>query len=226
MATIAALVASPTAVIFDNDGLLLDTEKVWSRAEQDLFARRGLEFTLAHKYEVVGTSAQIAGAILARQLGEPGRAAEIVAELDELVYAVLEAGVEPMPGALALVAALREREVPIAIASNSPPGFIARALELAGLEDAFGVAVSGHEVPAPKPAPDVYLTACEELGIAPDLDVIVLEDSPTGVAAGVAAGLTVIGVPSLEGVELADAHQIFESLADASLHARLGLSPG
>ena len=59
-------------MIFDNDGLLLDTESVWSRAEEELFRRRGLEFTLEHKLELVGTSAQIAGAILARQLGEQG----------------------------------------------------------------------------------------------------------------------------------------------------------
>jgi HAD superfamily hydrolase (TIGR01509 family) len=216
--------ASPTAVIFDNDGLLLNTEVVWSRAEEVMFARRGLEFSLEHKHEVVGTSAQVAGAIFERQLGEPGRAAEIVTELDELVFVELEKGVEPMPGALALVAELRERQMPIAIASNSPARFITRALELVGLKDAFAVAVSGHDVPAPKPAPDVYLTACDELGVAPDLDVVVLEDSPTGVAAGVAAGLTVIGVPSLPGVELAEAHEVVDSLAGTSLRERLGLA--
>jgi HAD superfamily hydrolase (TIGR01509 family) len=210
-------------VIFDNDGLLLNTEVVWSRAEQDLFARRGLEFTLEHKHEVVGTSAQAAGAIFERQLGEPGRAAELVAELDELVFMELEKGIEPMPGALDLVAGLRVRETPIAIASNSPARFITRALELVGLEHAFAVAVSGHEVPAPKPAPDVYLAACQELGVGADADVVVLEDSPTGVAAGVAAGLTVIGVPSLEGVRLDEAHEVFESLAVDGLRGRLGL---
>jgi HAD superfamily hydrolase (TIGR01509 family) len=213
-------------VIFDNDGLLLDTETVWTRAERDLFERRGLEFTLAHKQELVGTSAQVAGATLERQLGEPGRAGAIVAELDELVFIELEGGVEPMHGAVELVADLRERHTPIAIASNSPARFIARALELVGLSDAFGAAVSGHDVPAPKPAPDVYLVACDLLGVAPEPDVIVLEDSPTGVAAGVAAGLTVIGVPSLEGVDLADAHYVHASLADAELRARLGLAPG
>ena len=146
-------VASPTAVIFDNDGLLLDTESVWTRAEQDLFERRGLEFTLAHKRELVGTSAQAAGAIFERQLGEPGRTDEIVAELDDLVFEELERGVEPMAGALELVADLRERGTPIAIASNSPARFIARALELVDLGATFGAAVSGHDVPAPKPAP-------------------------------------------------------------------------
>jgi len=216
--------SSPSAVIFDNDGLLLNTEVVWSRAEEVMFARRGLEFTLAHKHEVVGTSAQTAGAIFERQLGEPGRAAEIVEELDELVFVELEKGIEPMPGALDLVADLRDRATPIAIASNSPARFIARALELVGLHDAFAVQMSGHEVPAPKPAPDVYLAACEGLGVAPGAEVIVLEDSPTGVAAGVAAGCTVLGVPSLAGVELDGAHHLYDSLSNSDLRERLGLT--
>jgi HAD superfamily hydrolase (TIGR01509 family) len=168
----------------------------------------------------------VAGALFERQLGEPGRAAQIVAELDELVFSELEKGIEPMAGARDLVAALREREVPIAIASNSPARFIARALELVGLHDAFAVQVSGHEVPAPKPAPDVYLAACEHLGVTADRAVVVLEDSPTGVASGIAAGLTVIGVPSLPGVELDAAHHLHGSLADAKLRARLGLPTG
>lgn len=210
-------------MIFDNDGLLLDTETVWTRAEQDLFERRGLEFTLAHKQELVGTSAQVAGAILERQLGESGTAAALVEELDEIVFAELQLGVEPMPGALDLVAALRERGTPIAIASNSPARFIATALDLVGLGDAFGAAVSGHDVPAPKPAPDVYLVACDLLRVEAGPDVVVLEDSPTGVAAGVAAGLTVIGVPSLEGVELEGADQVCASLADEALRERVGL---
>jgi beta-phosphoglucomutase-like phosphatase (HAD superfamily) len=64
--------ALPDAVIFDNDGLLLDTESVWTRAEQDLFEAYGREFTPADKQELVGTSAPIAGAILERRLGEHG----------------------------------------------------------------------------------------------------------------------------------------------------------
>ena len=213
----------PRAVIFDNDGLLLDTESVWTRAEEDLFARRGREFTLAHKQELVGTSAPVAGRLLARHLDEPGRELELIAELDELVFAELERGVEPMAGALGLVARLREHGVPTAVVSNSPARFIARALKMVGISSSFDVVVSGHEVPAPKPAPDAYLEAAARLGIAAGVDVIVLEDSPTGVAAGRAAGMTVIGVPSLPGVELDEAHEVVGSLTDRALLDRLGL---
>jgi HAD superfamily hydrolase (TIGR01509 family) len=217
-------VATPAAVIFDNDGLLLDTESVWTRAEEDLFSRRGLAFTLAHKQELVGTSAEVAGATLARHLGEPGRELELIAELDEIVFEELERGVEPMAGAPELVAELRGLGVPTGLVSNSPARFIARALELVGLAGEFGVVVSGHEVAAPKPAPDAYLAACEQLGIAAGPEVIVLEDSPTGVAAGRAAGLTVLGVPSLAGVALDQADQVFGSLAEPALRSRLGLA--
>ncbi len=90
-----------------------------------------------------------------------------------------------------------------------------RSLEIVGFEDRFDVVLSAHEVAAPKPAPDPYLEACRRLGVEAGPSVVALEDSPTGVAAARAAGLTVIGVPSLEGVELGEAHEIAESLLDS-----------
>jgi HAD superfamily hydrolase (TIGR01509 family) len=204
----------PDAVVFDNDGLLLDTESVWTRAEQDLFERRGIEFTAECKRELVGTSAEIAGGVLERRLGEPGRAAELIEELNALVVAELEHGVEAMVGARELLHALRERGTPIGLVSNSPLVFVKRSLEIAGFNDHFDVVLSAHEVAAPKPAPDPYLEACRRLGVEPGPSVVALEDSPTGVAAARAAGLTVIGVPSLEGIALEEAHHIAESLLD------------
>jgi HAD superfamily hydrolase (TIGR01509 family) len=213
----------PAAVVFDNDGLLLDTESVWTRAEQDLFERRGLDFTPANKRELVGTSAEIAGGILERRLGEPGRAAELIEELNELVVAELEHGVEAMIGARELLERLRRRGTPVGLVSNSPLAFVRRSLEIVGFDDRFDVVISAHEVAAPKPAPDPYLEACRRLGVEPGPAVVALEDSPTGVAAARAAGLTVIGVPSLEGIELAEAHSIAESLLDVVVARQLAL---
>jgi HAD superfamily hydrolase (TIGR01509 family) len=215
----------PAAVVFDNDGLLLDTESVWTRAEQDLFERRELEFTPANKRELVGTSAEIAGTILERRLGEPGRAAELIEELNELVVAELEHGVEAMIGARELLEQLRRRGTPIGLVSNSPLVFVRRSLEIVGFTESFDVVISAHEVAAPKPAPDPYLEACRRLGVEAGPTVVALEDSPTGVAAARAAGLTVIGVPSLEGIELAEAHAIAESLLDAVVAKHLVLGP-
>lgn len=214
---------APDAVIFDNDGLLLDTESVWTRAEQDLFERRGLDFTPAHKRELVGTSAEIAGGILERRLGEPGRAAGLIEELNELVVAELEHGVEAMVGARELLHALKQRGTPVGLVSNSPLVFVRRSLEIAGFADRFDVVLSAHEVAAPKPAPDPYLEACRRLGVPASPSVVALEDSPTGVAAARAAGLTVIGIPSLKGIELAEAHELAESLLDSVVARRLSL---
>jgi HAD superfamily hydrolase (TIGR01509 family) len=213
----------PDAVVFDNDGLLLDTESVWTRAEQDLFQRRGTEFTPADKRVLVGTSAQVAGAVLEQRLGEPGRAAELIAELNALVVAELEHGVEAMIGARELLQKLKLRGTPIGLVSNSPLVFVVRSLQLAGFEDLFDVVLSAHEVAAPKPAPDPYLEACRRLGVEPGPGVVALEDSPTGVAAARAAGLTVIGVPSIEGVALDEAHHIAQSLLDTIVTERLVL---
>jgi HAD superfamily hydrolase (TIGR01509 family) len=215
--------ALPAAVVFDNDGLLLDTESVWTRAEEDLFERRELEFTPADKLELVGTSAEIAGGILERRLGEPGRAGELLEELNALVVAELEHGVEAMVGARELLERLREQGVPIGLVSNSPLRFVKRSIEIVGFESHFDVVLSAHEVAAPKPAPDPYLEACRRLGVEPGPSVVALEDSPTGVAAARAAGLTVIGVPSIEGVELDEAHHLAETLLDEIVSFHLSI---
>lgn len=206
--------ATPEAVVFDNDGLLLDTESVWTRAERDLFERRGIEFTAAHKRELVGTSAEIAGGILERRLGEAGGAATLIDELNELVIAELEHGVEAMVGARELLHRLKQRGTPIGLVSNSPLRFVLRSLEIAGFQDRFDVVLSAHEVAAPKPSPEPYLEACRRLGVEAGPSVVALEDSPTGVAAARAAGLTVIGVPSLDEVALEEAHHLAASLLD------------
>jgi HAD superfamily hydrolase (TIGR01509 family) len=205
---------SPDAVVFDNDGLLLDTESVWTRAEQDLFEREGFEFTPTHKVELIGKSGAMAATLLEGWLEQPGRGAELMAELDDLVVLELEHGVEAMVGARDLLERLKAQGTPIGLVSNSPLVFVRRSLEIVGFESIFDVVVSAHEVAHPKPAPDPYLEACRQLGVEAGPGVVALEDSPTGVAAAVAAGLTVIGVPSVEGVELAEAHHIAASLLD------------
>ncbi len=215
--------AAPEAVVFDNDGLLLDTESVWTRAERDLFERRGLEFTPTHKLELVGTSAEIAGDILERRLAEPGHAVALIDELNELVIAELEHGVEVMIGARELLHELWRRGTPTGLVSNSPLRFVQRSLEIVGFEDRFDVVLSAHEVAAPKPSPDPYLEACRRLDVEAGPRVVALEDSPTGVAAARAAGLTVIGIPSLEGVALDEAHHLASSLQDELVARRLSL---
>ena len=212
----------PKAVVFDNDGLVLDSEEVWTRGEQVLYARRGLEFTIEHKQELVGQNAAAAGLILERRLGERGRAAEIIAELDEIVMEELAKGVEPMPGAVEVLEAVGSLGLPRGLVSNSPRAFIELALETTGLHEHFDITLSAHEVAAPKPAPDPYIEACQRLGVDP-AEAIALEDSPTGVAAARAAGMTVIGIPSVPGVTLDEAHHVARNLHDALVAELLGI---
>jgi HAD superfamily hydrolase (TIGR01509 family) len=208
----------PAAVLFDNDGLLLDTEVLWTRAEIVLFERFGRTFTIEHKRELIGTSGPASEAIIERQLGVPGRGAELMAELHEGVMEEALRGVDPMPGAIELLDALDGR--PVGVASNSPRMFVERTLHAAGLYDRFGCVLSADDVERPKPAPDLYLQLARALG-ADAADCVALEDSATGVAAARAAGAFVIGVPSLEGIVLAEADLVADSLADPRVLARL-----
>lgn len=215
----------PAAVLFDNDGLLLDTEAVWTRAEQKLFEVRGQEFTIEHKRSLVGSSEKLAGQKLARFLDEPGREAELMRELNGLVLAELEGGVDTMVGARELVDLLIGAEVPVALVSNSPRRFIERSHEVAQTDMGFGAVISGHEVPEAKPAPDAYLEGCRQLGVEPGKNVVAFEDSPSGVTAAVAAGLFVIGVPSVPGIDLDHADLVVTSLEDESVLGVLGIEP-
>jgi HAD superfamily hydrolase (TIGR01509 family) len=213
----------PAAVIFDNDGLTLDTEHTWTRAEAALYARYGTEFTLDHKREMLGTSGAKSAQSMERHLRQPGRGRELNAELRELVHAELDGtGVTPMSGVPELIAALRERDLPLGLATNSGREFATRALRGAGLLDCFDAVVSAEDVARPKPAPDVYLAAAAALGAEP-ADCVALEDSETGVAAARAAGMTVIGVPSFPGIDLAAAHLVAPSLTDPRIWELLGL---
>ena len=207
--------------MFDCDGLLLDTESCWSRAEEELFARYGRAFGDEEKRALIGTSLYDGSRVLERLLDQPGRAEPLGLELLELVEQRLLTEAAPMLGAEELVLALRGR-LPIAVASNTPNRLVRGALAAAGMLDHFEVVVTGDQVAEPKPSPDVYLRACELLGALPTR-AIGLEDSPTGVAAVRAAGMYAIGIPSFPGVNLDAADLVAGSLGDPQVQAAVGL---
>jgi HAD superfamily hydrolase (TIGR01509 family) len=187
-----------------------------------LYRRHGAEFTLEHKQDLLGTSGPRARALFERHLGLPGRGADLAAELLELVFAEIARAAPPQPGARELIAAVRGEGLPLGVASNSPRDLVALALRVAGLDDVFDSVLTAEDVEHPKPAPDVYLASCRALGADPERS-IALEDSPTGVGAAVAAGMFVVGVPSLEGVSLAAAHLCAPSLRAPEVWGALGL---
>lgn len=215
------------AVIFDNDGLLLDTEEAWTRAEATLFARRDRTWTDAHKRELIGSSGPRAEAILERMLDRPGAGPELLHELEALVMEEVLAGVDPRPGARELLAALGAAGVPLGLASNSQRPFVERVLGGAGLlgdDSPFGVVVTASDVEHPKPAPDLYLAAAAALRVDP-ARCAALEDSPPGASSALAAGMFVIGVPYFADGPMPDGIDLRAgSLADPEVHAALGLS--
>jgi HAD superfamily hydrolase (TIGR01509 family) len=216
---------TPQAAVFDNDGLLLDTEEAWTRAERTLFARLGREFTMEHKRTLIGSSRASAAVKLEAILQLPGEGERLMDELIELVMVEALAGVEPRPGALELLTRLSDAGLPLAVASNSERAFLERTLASVGLLEGgpFRTIVSAEDVQSPKPAPDIYLEACRRLGVDPQ-GAVALEDSPIGAASAAAAGLFVIGVPYFAGAELPGSDLRADSLANAAVARALGLA--
>jgi HAD superfamily hydrolase (TIGR01509 family) len=201
------------AVVFDMDGLLLDTEVLWQRSEAELFRRHGVEYTSADALAVMGTSFDFTARYFAQRLGRaPEGGAALVDEMRQLMAAELRRQVEARPGAIELVERLRNR-VPLALASNTSRDLVDTALETGGLTDAFDAIVTSDDVEHAKPAPDLYLLACERLGVDPS-DALALEDTAPGIAAAKAAGLTCIAVPQFAGTDVSAADRVIDSLEE------------
>jgi len=200
-----------SAVVFDCDGLLLDTEPSWTVAQSSIFAENGFEFGPEQKRLVIGKSISGACAAMAEYFGRPGTGDKLAGQLMDLVEAQLLLGVAPLPGVVALLDALGDR-IPIAVASNSPRRFLDVSLRGSGLDDRFTVTVCAEDVEHPKPHPQVYLEAFARLGADPAHGVA-LEDSATGIASARASGAFVLTVPSLPGGS-PDGDYVTASLAD------------
>lgn len=186
----------PAAVVFDCDGLLLDTEGLWAEAERRFVEGLGGTWEpgmhrLTHGRAVPESARLLSEAARGRPAGPS--AAEDLTELFTGVVADASPGALLMPGAVALLDRLAAAGVPAAVASNTPPPHLGRLLERAGLRGRFTAVVGPAKGLRPKPLPDVYLDACRRLGVGPAA-AHALEDSQTGVDAALAAGLTVTGV--------------------------------
>jgi HAD superfamily hydrolase (TIGR01509 family) len=183
----------PAAVIFDCDGLLLDTAPLWETAERRVVSARGGTWRTGDRGAVHGLSLPRAAAVLATHVGEPDAAPAL---LDEMVDAFLDelvgGGVEPMPGARELLDRIAPH-TPVAVASNMSEELLHEVLDRVDLDVGWTARVGARPDRAAKPAPDIYLAACVALGQLPAA-CHALEDSQTGVDAALAAGIPVTGV--------------------------------
>jgi HAD superfamily hydrolase (TIGR01549 family) len=198
------------AVVFDMDGLLLDTETLWTHAEEELFRRHGAEFTFDDKLAVMGTTQDFTARFYAERLERPvAEGYQLFDEMRQIMIGLLQLQVQGRPGAVELVERLRGR-VPLALASNSGREIVDTALATARLTDAI---VTADDVSEGKPAPDIYLLACERLGVRPE-DSLALEDTPSGIAAAKAAGLACIAVPQFAETDVSEADRVIDSLEE------------
>ncbi|HZR80011.1 MAG TPA: HAD-IA family hydrolase [Candidatus Binatia bacterium] len=206
-----------THVVFDMDGVLLDTERFYTEVTQDIVGRFGKTFDWSVKSRMIGRPAIEAARTLVEALALPMTAEDYLAEREEALAAKMPSAL-PMPGARELTEELARLGVPLAVATSSSRRFF--DLKTERHRDwfrSFAAIVVGDDprVARGKPAPDIFLVAARELGADP-AGVVVVEDAPAGVAAARAAGMQVVAVPypGMDPASLADADLLFESLAD------------
>ncbi len=186
------------ALIFDFDGLILDTETPEVRAWQKIFRERGAEFPDSYWIHAIGRGAdQIHESpveILERQLGYPCSKSEVESEYELLRMAAIEAA-DALPGIRDLISAAIAAGIKLAVASSSHHTWVDRHLARLGLLKFFDAILCADDVDVAKPYPDLYLAACAALGVEP-VDAIALEDSPNGIRAAKSAGLVCVAIPN------------------------------
>jgi HAD superfamily hydrolase (TIGR01509 family) len=182
------------AVIFDMDGLLLDSETFWGRARTDYCRSQGCEWTEQDELGVKGHNSPEWASKIKESCALEVPESEIIAAVAGRMEEFYRERLPLLPGAQSVVRHLSER-YPLAIASSSPPELIRFAMERAEILQSFRVIVSADEVGKGKPAPDVFLAAARKLESLPQMTAV-FEDSSAGIAAGKAAGMFVIAVPN------------------------------
>ncbi len=182
------------AVIFDLDGVLVDSEQLWNEAKHELVVSTGGRWLQDAPRAMMGMSSPEWSSYLHDELGVPLPVGEINEEVVTRIERLYRAHLPLLPGAVNAVRSLSARW-PLGLASSSNREIIDLVLELAGVDGEFKATVSSEEVARGKPAPDVYLETARRVGVAPER-CVALEDSSNGLRAAVAAGMTVIAVPN------------------------------
>lgn len=214
-----------TAVVFDCDGVLIDSEGLSWQAWKKLLGRYGIEATEEEKSLLLGRTVSDIYAHFRGSVALPVFSA-FRRELSAEVVRAFERELRVFEDGIELVWEAKRRDLRLAVASSSEGPRLRRSLELAGLSNCFEVIVAGDEVANGKPAPDLYLAAAKRLGVKPR-ECVAVEDSPIGVTAAAAAGMTVLAVirAHTDRRALSGADVIVEKLDETALDTVLFLSP-
>lgn len=183
------------ALVFDMDGLLVDSEGLAAMALERFLAERGRAMVPGTMERTLGRRLPEAIAIIAEAYDLADDLPDLVAAYDRLRLDALRGNVRPMPGAPEIVRWARERGLKLALATSSLRSHADLSLTEAGLAGLFDAEATGAEVARGKPEPDIFLLAAERLGVEPAA-CVVLEDAPAGLAAAAAAGMVPVWVPN------------------------------
>ena len=183
------------AVIFDMDGLMVDTEPLYWAVAREMGRARGKAVPDELLRRMMGRSRHESMAVYREALGLPESVESLLEERESAMLLRYARGVAPMPGLHELLSYLKARGVRCAVCTSSPRRFTDVLLPAIGVADAFEVVQTGDEVTRGKPDPEIYLRCLGRLGVGGD-DAVVLEDSEAGCRAGHAAGCRVIAVPT------------------------------
>ena len=198
-------------VLFDMDGTLLDSEKLWDVALEDLATALGGDLSQRARQRMVGSSLARSSAIMHDDLGIDADPESSGAYLTERAAELFRTALVWKPGARQLLHAVHDAGVPAALVTSTNRPLTEIALDTLGRE-LFAASVCGDEVVHPKPHPEPYLTAAALIGASPE-QCVAIEDSPLGIAAAEAAGCAVLAVPSEVAIEPAPTRSVRDSLA-------------
>jgi len=206
------------AVIFDMDGLMFDTERMWHTFWAPAMEPFGLKPTQEFAYAMMGTTGEVGQKVMRSFYGEDIDAPAIAKEFYRIAEEEFQKPVPEKEGLQELVKLLNEMNIPMAVASSSSEQMILRNLRNAGIAEYFTAIIGGTRVKRGKPNPDIFLLAASELEVAP-ADALVLEDSYNGVRAGAAGGFYTVMIPDVlpatpEMEQLAD--KILPSLSEVA----------